>query len=671
MSSMIPDRKYSSEQGSISVLAAVLAVVFIVLVAMSVDIGGVTSASEEVTNAGNLSLLKGLESYFASVEVTHGGRMNDALAAINNFTDKNGALSLAPGTKINAGLDVSDPLRLEAGKVFYELPADGRCANNPCELNNNTLKNYPCFASYDHLAAPAASGGCGYPADELKVTSLRLKGQVASEGAKPWFTQLLTGDTEINLPIEAVATAVPRQGCFVIDISPSMTYGTHEQSGEPRYAYSLDSANGGAGTGTTGHQALYDSLPAARGAGDTTYINNHFKDDYYTFNPLVNADEQVLPDVSYDNNESAPFDVAFKLQKHHPAPTSPLPAPAGNNFTLGNVDYSSIAISSKNYTLDTYSDGTDAQAPNPMDVVFKAVKTAILQAKERAVGGDKLCLIFHDNTLAWPRVFTLTDEWEYLEGVFDSSTSVWDAVNDLDFTSGRGLQARYGLFPTSGYTNLGLALTEAQRQFTDPGLATLSAQVQNFVVVFGDGLLNCSYSKGACNNNYTFFTSATAEIKTLATLFRDQHIPVHSVQIGDHVAPHFKMIPIDRNSDGTNDGCMTDEESRQQTEDFVKLETYGTAAAGQTAFIGASEANPFYNAADPLYSLSLITGGYWLPLLKEDSDPGQVNCSACVDGQRQLYSCKSQDDQITEAIQKVMGDTPYLLFSEMPESVQY
>lgn len=430
--------KNNNESGAALVLATFCIVLLVGFAGLAFELTMAGASNNQSLNNAKLASLAALEAYSAA-DGTHDEKMREAVAAANTASGWNRVIGVSSGgvssqvTEDNDGLDSP---KLIPGRYFPVQNPDG---SNPCSDGDEA----PCFREVEagELANAFQVQGPLYGGYRTKFLS--VFGQEGLESAR----------------VNATASTVPRLGCFVVDLSNSMTQETHagfrsETSETPLYAYKMPE-----------HQTHFDTLEANRPAGNSSDRTKHYQSDYEAVTPLTDIDYASNPDFA----------------KYHPSPVT-------------DPKYSATRLEG-NYLVDQYVDA-NYQGPEPLTTVFKGINNAIKQFRERAVVGDRACIVFHDDTLAWPRITKLTDDFDYLERLTDTTkyTTTDGAGNVvLDTTRGLGRMLRHGFFPAYlAATDLKEATAEAMFQFQEFADANPGFPTSNFIVLIGDGLTNCS-----------------------------------------------------------------------------------------------------------------------------------------------------------------------------------
>jgi hypothetical protein len=645
-----------SENGAIMLLTVAVLVVFFIFAAFAIDLTVMSASTGEARYQSRLTALAALEQYFdtkcpdPSQTECHTQKAAAALTRAQEVADANTILMDSGGgaeaIQLNTG-----PAVLESGR-WYSVD-DG---NDPCS------RNYPCFVR-----------------GNTKVNAFRYSGN-SYKGISRVFSQIFAGQNVMSVNVTAVASVIPRHGCFLVDISGSTAVETHTifdsqtvVEGNPmtiprsRFVFFRSEVNG---TGQPGEEdAIWAALPELRPTSSLDIPTLHYRSDYEIKRTLADAD--YGPDYS-----------------HHPDPSI---YPAFSGSRIAGL-----------YDVDFYRGGS-YRGPEPLVTIFRGLNEAVKMFKERAVAGDEACMVFYDRYLTWFRTITLTKDFDYLQR-FTDPRQLTEPVNallgyrptqpieglpqyqwtDLDAAP---LVIRHGLFPVGqGFTKTMAAIREAMRQFATQSNVTSSS---DFIVHIGDGLVNCidnmcsyndlnndgeadsqdvqrftdqlnnsgcrglartdtayitnrcwTYDRNwdnavtdadidafaasangcqPCVNTYDYYKQGIDQIRSYArnSLF-PARIPLHVILVGDHVQPHTLDVA------GDDSKCLTDVEARKGEKPYVlggdgsgaPFTTMNSARTSWDAMINGEA--PFYQANADWYGIARLTGGIWGPLRPKD-----------------------------------------------------
>jgi hypothetical protein len=458
----------NKEKGMAIVVLSIIIVALVILLAISVDISTLGTSISQGRGNARYAALAAIEAYFSTKSEDRTERLSAAEQRLNEIASLNKVISGFSGqTALSTGAGAK--VEMTPGRWYYSRAADG---SNPCADNSEP----PCFVS----------SGSNDP-----INAFRIRGDLYEE-VKTFFSGIL-GNSSHTVSVDVVSTITPRQGCFLIDLSPSMTRETHISSSDHGATYGFylkDPVNPGAAH--SWHDTRWNQMNALYPTRDTSSYADpriHYADDYRLFSLLDNAE------YSGSNSNS-------NYRRYHPDPFT-------DNPSLQQLYEAKPA----RYWVDVRR-MPGYGGPEPLTAIMKGLQTAVRLFKERSVAGDKMCLVFFDHLLSWPRVVKLTDNYEYIETLLTlrDPSSLMDQIDP-------GTQ--HGLFPSKdSFTNILMALTEAERQFkkekeNNPGLP-----VSQFMVLITDGLPNCRACDQTTNptfdrngdNRVNFFDRMDAEM---------------------------------------------------------------------------------------------------------------------------------------------------------------
>ena len=423
-------RSECSERGAVVVLVALLMMAFFGLTALAVDLTIYASSIQQARNTAQLGALSALERYFAT-SGSASAKLTAALDRANEVTGLNMGISQGSANTYSTAQSSQTAPLLEPGRYYFSNRDDG---SNPCSAGDVA----PCFVRNASGTDP--------------VNAFRISGEIFPR-ANLRFARAFFRSGTLSESVKAIATIVPRHGCFVVDISGSMTRESHHKESYFRNAYLLTADNGGAPLTSNNNNSWsafnssgYQNRPMG-GSGDPL---DHFVGDYES--------RTVRGDLDYS---AADFD-------HHPTPTE-----NGGLYAIG---------SGKSFRVETYR-GSDYTGPEPLNTVFRGIDRALELFQQRQVVGDMACIVFYDQSLQWSRIFSLTSDIDYLRK-FTNPDILHDNEHGLE------LMIKHGLFPQAGsMTNTTLGLTEAMHQLTSQ--QSDGTPSSDFMVLIGDGQTNC------------------------------------------------------------------------------------------------------------------------------------------------------------------------------------
>ncbi|MFN8389627.1 MAG: hypothetical protein U0136_04995 [Bdellovibrionota bacterium] len=595
----------NDSHGVVLIIVAMLATILLMFAAIVVDLTLYANSREQAEYNARKAVLASLAGHFGLTSPTTSylrvqAALNEARQVVGQnvmLSDRDAAGDATKSAKLS--LDGSTGATLEPG-IWYNArpgcdPTDAACLANP---PNPCAGNYPCFVSVPVNTISTTD-------DSTRITAYRVTGPLYS-GITARFARGVFGVNQFPVNVKAVSSVVPRQGCFLIDISGSMMQETHrprsvsdqmatprqglgrstsftvstENSFTPAYTFQDCQWNGVATPDASCPWTGLDSYVRPNTdhawaqflglANDSDlslvtkaeYQRMHFGSDYQLF--------ETLSDADYPN-------LTQGIRDHHPAPSG---AFAAGNSIMSRVDTFRKNLGDNN-DVPAFKDVMEYHGAEPLRTVFAGLRQAVTFFKERQVAGDAMCLIFYDKTTSYTRYVKMTNNFDYLLRLtnFDDISSltppagqpaitgdidVAARVNGTDAT-GFELLIRHRMLPmgpSALYTNTFQALTLAMNELTagnpQGGFAS------NFITLIGDGLGNCMQVGAGyqCGNTFDTYNSTQQQILNwVRTALQNRNIPIHWILVGQSVAPHTLRISATATGSGTGP-CMTDKEAR-------------------------------------------------------------------------------------------------------------
>jgi len=629
------------------VALSILAV--IAMIGLAVDSMNVFTTYRQSQFIGNMAALAALEQYFKNPEDSIEAKLEAAEnRARSIFADNPTAFQ-----EFSLLNDDSQPNGLKLLPGQWKQPGE----------DNPTGKPY--FEEYTGLP-------------DQTINAFRITGS-ATQSTRLLFLGMLFGENSSarSIGIESVATVAPRRAVFLIDLSSTIITETYkdrtidQQTTEPEkgrgaaYGFLLSSDNPTV-SGRNWHDEQYwtvvNNAPNRNSAPAAHQTNPfiHFKDDYKKV--------ALFNDTDYRRNAG----YVQKILKLHPDPA------ADPRFAVG---------SARVYArVDGYRDA-DHLGPQPLRNIIAGVRSIVQEFKDRRVYGDKVSVIFFDESTDWRRTILPTDDFDYvLEALSIGSAGDPPLVADdpavvnvsgLDPAAygGVNLSARLALYPQpSANTNIILPLSYAQEFLANDSEVASAISTTDFVVLATDGLSNCRpESVGySCNDVYEYYRDSMAVIKgSILTQYINSSIPIHVMLTGAMSGPH--TLNVQKSS--TDPTCATDSELRAQGRSFVAARDPSVNEAGWAYdffrprdYANKSAEKPYYYVNEDWYRIAVQTRGLWVPIRpatmpnKPCAAEGTTRtCDATVT--RQLYDpyCKTPEKQSLEAAGRILGQNPYVV----------
>ena len=686
-------QKPAKQNGAIIVVGSVFIAVILTITAIAIDLNFIYASREQMQQYTKFLSLAAIEQHFATdcsdrnIQQCMDYRKSEVESRMNELIPQYYLLN-------HADISISPEFSTQGIETTYK---GGRWINNTDELNDN-------IACDNNLSPP---GFMTVDTDYNLINSFEVTTSYPFHLAAR-FTNKILGIADRKITVSATASVTPRRTCVLVDISPSLVRETH-----------LLFNQGTVGQSNFKHASEYAFY--LRDDNNAPYLTAHDR-KWHGYTPPANTPGHTYIGIK---NMSRNADTVTDSQVHY-----------GNDYikkkTLSDEHYNdyyrnyhpdpgtSASYSSDGgwYRVDNFTDSI-YQGPEPLRTVFIGLRSLIEQFKSRSVSGDKMCLVFYDNTLAWPRVVKLTDNFDYLleladfdniNGMIEDEDHI-DDLDLLDMKNGREHAVRHKLFPgLSAYSDTFAAFQEAFSQLSqtsEDGILT-----SDFIIHIGDGLANCphlpdralnsgftgteisnfapfcstafSQQLGCANNAYSHLCA----INMVKTLVRKEavsrNIPVHVIQVGQDVAPHTVDIPDPKNEKQ----CLTREIEIRGLGLTASYVMGGSADGepyylsysynGQTFYImhrmaqmaldfnNMSSDSPYYQSSRDMYEIALMTKGIWGPIR-----PVRANCNPSLESQciitspptRRVYDpyCRETSQQIKDYMSEIMAQNPYVI----------
>jgi len=670
LKSTLDSSRKELEAGGVLVLVAILIFALVAMVALAIELSIISAGTEQARQLTRVAALTAIEEFYSDIadcdpdqdgDCIENGleaavtRVNDLFADARLFSEKDSSsaprVSLAPQAgeaSLIPGMWLTRAPELLDGQDLVDC-GDGQEENYPCfapmELGTISLNNTPNAFRIE---------GTFFPSITLKM------------GAKIFNVAALQPF------VAATATFMPRRGCFLIDVSPTITYDSHlPWHGGGPYSYPMGQQpppnqppkfNAHVPGAITLNEDCLNPEESGEECGPLTSeaFGNHYA---YFFEP-DNTDATEATAIEYFYLYPS-MDIGWAaLINDSIDPDNPLSQRGANTFEPFKhyaSDYQSLyLLSDEDYNVDfalhhpdpdnddryslpyrhlAHVDVYPFSAPEPLRSLVDGVNEALGQFSDRRVAGDRACLIFFDRRVTWPRIVRMTDDFDYLIDFtnFDLQEEILsDGEEPPDFSSdgvgeGRLRTIRHGIMPFRGqFTDIQAALQEAMLQLDESREDGVPAS--EFVVVISDGLQNCYYNTGnhglgsnvSCSNELGHYQLGIQQIydkldpedPSDPDSFR--RVPVHFILDGAMVGPHTVDLPkggnLPDNMPSVNTtNCYTDAEYRaKQGFDINSIEF--VTGGGTENWENMSAKAPFFEVNMDWYKVAVVTQGLWGPL---------------------------------------------------------
>ena len=698
----------ADERGAVIFLVGLLLVLLMTFAVLAIDIAQYASSREQSQHYSRLAVLAALERFYASTQPTTPLKLAEALVRAKEVSNLNLMIS-DPEQRHDVNFTQLVPedgsshpeAILTPGNWFYEDDGTDPCAGK-----------YPCFR-----AIPAAS-----ILANTRITAFRVTGSLY-QGISTRLARGILGVDTMPVFVFATAAVTPRHGCFMVDLTGSITAETHkgalwdtQQDPDPltygrgaTASYILHSENANEPANPTletmwsNFNATQYNRPASDAAWNA-FLAAKYPSGFPTGGPVptissLNPYQYSLLHFGSDYRAKVLLgdrDYGAQYDQLHPDPST------NNNYKV----YTG-SNSRKLAHIDIYRDVVGADSgrlkyagPEPLQTVLTGLNAAMIAFKNRQVAGDEACLIFYSKRLPWPGVVKLTNNFDYLINLTDSAPQAGILNNETLATDPKGAASglakliRHGIIPGGAdaqATNTPLALIEASNQLKGGNIN--GSYSSDFVVSISDGMTNCDNSGGSpvCNDAPAEHNASVTALQTIAqSSFKAKNIPIHWIMVGNNVGPHTIKYKATASGRGTPGPCLSDDQARNDNVPLVRggwnggtfnttpviwTPTGGVSEA--TAYYGMSPTNPFYQANLAPYDITAKTRGLWGPIRPRNPSCGAGkkdtpdDCTYDVGDTQALTDsaaiqnydpyCRTPAEQMTDYMDRIIGDNPFTL----------
>lgn len=500
--------------------------------------------------------------------------------------------------------------------VWYFRPEPGACGGpTPCPCDTASAWATPCFRPLDFSDA-----------GDLVTTPNAFHVLLSTSESSPVRTLFakLAGHEFVAISSSATVAVIPRHGVFLADLSRSSHRETHipvettEQysPGDPRltgYSWMQSSE----------YAFKIGNLPCPADHSNPCLPETPFMYPYPVVPSICTIEGGLLPDL---------YDVIYNFYE---IPNGPIirwersgqETPPTKHFKDDYACYSATytddttppVSKTVHYLVDTFTGATDTgetyEGPEPLSSILDAVHYGVNLFRSRAVPGDLVGLLgFDKSAKIAQRRFDLI------------SSGTTDFQEMLDVTDVTGQDA--GKLATRLSDHLLFTRVEGGANFAeavDRALSMLTAapgaaEADNFVVMFSDGIANCTTDQSTgdrtCGLDFSSYqASVQAAMQVVETTYVQNNVRLHMVLLGDHVTPHT-LLRVSKRETATEKSCMDDEEARLENPplDFVDYSSYDVGNAEQAFQDLILPAGASFPDPNRWYMAVRKTGGLWLPV---------------------------------------------------------
>ncbi|MDD2941527.1 MAG: hypothetical protein PHC51_01035 [bacterium] len=685
---------HPNEKGSIIALVAIVMTVLVLFAALSIDTARLFTSDSEHRHNAEFIALSAIEGYYTadfdpsdSAETRHQKRLQSAIEkaeTVGGYATymtldsgeivKSGSLSYPNGYTVD-GVHNGNSGVIIPGRWWSEEPTE------TCAVYTEGSSTCPCLDG-------AWRGACFEEVDpeDSAISAFQVDLKTPDESPLTLLFAKAGGtDAEsIGLNARAIGSLTPRRGMFLVDLSKSVVAETH-------LAKALNIADPGTQRGFVGYE-----LDTSSSSCPFDGANNVCPNDLSC--TFLHTEE----DDTYNNFFASPPAYARSLDDIRGIITGPPTRHFKDDYRCYSVDYLDKSTATeqnihREFLVDVNWQNTSNTSdyyvgPQPLTNILGGIHTAFSLFEQRSVRSDLAGVLGYDRSSNID-IRTLepsipgSDEFTDMKEMFDVS-------NPGDLTA-KALRAQAMFFPRPDNDPVvgGGANNTDIRGAIEVALSKLanessSATAENFIVLFTDGITNCVRSNtfGArgvdgkyCQNNEPVYNASVTEVLNYADQqLVPRKIPIHLFMFGNDVSPHtFLTTSVDKPT-----VCMGELEARVRGVAYYK--TGGTLAS-------ASSATPFYTA-NQISDLAKKTNGFFLPIrppckvsgvntdvtatldaacatkgvgyVKGVYTPTAVVVPNFTDGSGRLIcdpKGRTQDQQITEYMEQILGDNPFSL----------
>ena len=592
---------HDEEQGAILVLALVVLSALITISFIAFNVSSLFTAVSEQEKQAFRTAVSALDGY---TKAETGGmtgsdatlaRIQNSISVAETYTQSNEEHSFlqaflpARATAVDFGFPFGEGERgkITPGVWFFDNPGLDHCDlsdehNCPCTGSGESAYfTGPCFREIDSAFLSA------HP--DIEPNAIRVNLKVSDESPFEFVLGKMLGRDSVTFSSTATAAFAPRNTIALVDLSRSSYQQTHlpvERGPAPgQLGFNATQA-----LGTEFALKLRSDTPSCNLNACTAANTCHYEgglvsggmyDAVYRLRQFTKGTRGILtpfsPTMHYRNDYGC-YTICFQLN------------PDGT-----------CATATQDYLIDNYTNLLQKYyGPEPLSTNLFGLNYMLQTLNKKSVPGDQFSLIGYDHeTKVTNRIVPLT-------AVKDSSLT--KLLTATDTTASKEWITKYNLFPrVDAMNNLPLALDKAFWEFHDAPNG--SRNVENQVVLFTDGITNCTQASGTCGVDEAFYTASFNEsLDYVRQYYEPRGIKVHVILAGAMVQPHTMAI-------AKGGVCESDDAFREgaaPTDLFVDKDAHGAHSqnlAGATADLTA-----FFHAPNELYRVARETGGTWCPV---------------------------------------------------------
>ena len=468
---------------------------------MSLDLAILGTSHQKQSRTAELAALAALETYYATEgsfsSKTLEARLRAEQITSFEFNQLRWQQGTGPSNQLadlttGSGSDVIGTI--EAGRYFFVEPTGGcgsitSVANCPCDGSQQFSECFRPHQTGDQL------GNNGLP--EVSAFRVRLHTKTA-DPIKTTFTAGGGGQSSFSLSSEAIATITPRNAVFLVDLSSSVAAESHKRAN-----YYWEFSSNWEELSQAAFRLNGSCSPTRLNVGDCTIPDGPL-DPSLLFSQITwegDSTETLDWDGMFDCRDETAVESDF--QRHFKS-----------DYECHSVDFS-IDGTPKNekYYIDVVRDiprvvyGMDTPeyyGAEPLTTILDGIHTALTLIETYSIPGDSVSFIGFDDYIIDKRTFSNINPG-------DSDFELLKTITDIDDPDAIDVRIQNMFFPREpSSTDLPEAILKAQELLSTQSTSSIS---DSMIVLFSDGISNCSHFNGPSNSSDTRVNKIEQKIK--------------------------------------------------------------------------------------------------------------------------------------------------------------
>lgn len=605
-----------AEKGAFLVILALTLLALLAVIALAIDTSIITTSRAHFRIAAELANLGALKSFGEGLSA--GETVDEAMLRAQNAAQASLSQNFQQGNpgfsfQVNKG-NVQNVLSLECTnpvgnngclrRILWYFPQEvgPACPADAIArpIDDPQWRPCPCNQSCEcGEGCPLDPVVTGQPGNGLRLAYQTAPGSPLRGFFKSIVSRSQGGavqNSDVGLSVVSRAVLVPRNAVFAIDFSESVAWMPSHTYSLPQYVSSAFPTGTSSCAGPVINKRrrfVYEVEPGAPcNPNGTTLlppgVQNPYQLGYYPGGQEADYAYCVYQANAFTSAQGA----NGKANEYQCA-----------DFTPSNpIEYSDGTTEIRSFLLNT------VVKPEPLTSILESVRRAMIEFQTRGVPGDRVGIVGFDQERIENRI--LAENAGDINTIRPSQLTNVQFLNFLDALDPAKLvndpaRVERFLFPrtrTSSNqevnTDIPQFLNLARRMITN---TPNYKQMQNFVVMFTDGMTNCrTTGSPRCNGGDEAFLNDSIDA-SLAELnqFVQDRIALHMVLFSENSIPH----EIAWNIDGR---CATGEEARARGWPTVD-------ETGPFKVLGAPRVNRFFSKVAE-------TGGLWAPIRECNRD---------------------------------------------------